>query len=237
MLYDIAGLRVSVEGGGERFLRQAQPYVSAAAGDIADISVRVTDDQVMAALPQCSLSADDCRYILSGMRFYFELLTHGGMMLHSSAVGVGGKAYIFSGNSGVGKSTHTANWLKLLGDEAFILNDDKPALRLIEDRFFAYGTPWSGKHDISRNVGLPVAGIAFIERAAVNSIERIPTFEAAGPLLAQTTRHIRAERMNILLELVSRLIADVPIYRLCCTADVSSAEIAYETMRRVPNEN
>lgn len=235
MLYSIADLTVSVEGGGERFFKQAVPYAAAEAVDReADIKISVSREEVASALEQSHLCADDCRYILSGMRFYFELLKFGGMMLHSSAVGVDGRAYVFSGNSGVGKSTHTGNWLKLFGSRAFIINDDKPALRIKDGVFYAFGTPWSGKHDLSRNVGLPVAGIAFIERAKQNSIERIPTFEAAGPLLAQTTRHIRAERMNILLELVEKLIADVPIYRLCCTADVSSAETAYETMRRVP---
>ena len=37
--------------------------------------------------------------------FYDKLLDFGGMMLHSSAVAVGGYAYLFSADSGVGKSS------------------------------------------------------------------------------------------------------------------------------------
>jgi len=232
MIYNIADLIVDAEGCGERFGGQAVPYILYGDELVPDIRIAVTDDEVAAAMQQCSLNADDCRYILSGMKFYVELLYRGGLMLHSSAVAVDGRAYLFSGPSGVGKSTHTKNWLKLFGDSAYILNDDKPALRIKDGRFLAYGTPWSGKHDISRNVGLPAAGIAFIERAETNSIEAVSPVDALSLLLSQTTRNIRAERMNILLELLDKLVADVPVYRLRCTMDISAAALSYNTMRR-----
>ena len=236
MLYDIAGLLVSCEGCGERFGRQAVPYISART-DEPDVTVAVDDGDLAYALSRQILNEDDCRYMLSGMRFYFELLPLGGLMLHSSAVVVDGRAYLFSGPSGVGKSTHTGNWLKLLGDRAYILNDDKPALRLIDGRFYACGTPWSGKNDISRNELLPLAGICFIARDKTNWIERVSGAEAVGLLISQTLRNIRAERMNILLELLNRLIAEVPVFRLHCTADIAAAEVSYETMRREQDEN
>lgn len=235
MYYNIAGLLVSAEGCGERFSTQAEPY--AAEAGTPDISIDVTEAEVEEALRQSTLCPDDCRYIISGMKFYVGLLSHGGLMLHSSAVAADGWAYLFSGPSGVGKSTHTRNWLRLLGESAYILNDDKPALVPKDGMFYAYGTPWSGKHDISRNEGLPLGGIAFIERGETNSITRIPSFEAASLLLSQTTRHIRAERMNILLELIDRLLAEVPVYRLRCTADISAAALSYDTMRRDKDEN
>ena len=49
-------------------------------------------------------------------------------MLHSSAVVADGKAYLFTADSGTGKSTHTQLWPRMFGDRAYILNDDKPAL-------------------------------------------------------------------------------------------------------------
>ena len=231
MLYEIAGLLVSCEGCGERFLAQAGPYAAGQTEREPDIIVAVDEAELASAMSQCTLCEDDCRYILSGMRFYFELLRLGGLMLHSSAVVAGGVAYLFSGPSGVGKSTHTGNWLKII-DGAYILNDDKPALRLIDGRFYACGTPWSGKHDISRNEIVPLGGICFLERDDTNWIESVSGTEAVALLLSQTTRNIRPERMNSLLELVDRLIADVPVYRLHCTAGISAAEVSYETMRR-----
>ena len=59
------------------------------------------------------LSPDGVAYMASGWLFYAKLLLHGGMMLHSSAVELDGNAYLFSGPSGVGKSTQTGLWTKL----------------------------------------------------------------------------------------------------------------------------
>ena len=61
----------------------------------------------------------------------------------------------------MGKSTHARLWQQQFPG-ARVFNDDKPALRLVEDRWYAYGTPWSGKHDISVNTGVPVAGVAVL---------------------------------------------------------------------------
>lgn len=230
-MYRIADVLVECEGCGERFRRQAVPYLYNGEPAEPDIEFAVTEAEAASGVAQSHLCEDDCRYVISGMRFYYELLPFGGFMLHGSCVAADGRAYIFSGPSGVGKSTHTANWLKLLGESAYILNDDKPAILLKDGREYAYGTPWSGKHDISRNEGLPLGGIAFLERGDTNSIERIPSLEAAGLLLSQTVRHIRMERMNILLELIDKLIAKTPIYRLRCTADISAAALSYQVMR------
>lgn len=175
--------------------------------------------------------ADDevIRYLLSGTRFYFELIKRGGLLLHSSAVVKDGRAYLFSASSGVGKSTHTGYWLGLFPD-AYILNDDKPAIRLIDGVFRAYGTPWSGKHDLSRNEGVPIGGIACIERSKENFIEPLPPAAAAARILSQTVRHIRAERMEELLSTLDLLIRRVPIYRLGCTNDPSAAVLSERTM-------
>ena len=52
------------------------------------------------------------------------------MLVHSSALVYDGGAYLFSADSGVGKSTHTRLWLQAFGDRVHILNDDKPVVRL-----------------------------------------------------------------------------------------------------------
>ncbi len=194
-----------------------------------EFTLSIPDSEV--ALSTAETTPDGIRYMLSGAKFYIELIKRGGMMLHSSAVALNGKAYLFSGPSGVGKSTHTGYWLELF-PEAYILNDDKPALVPRGEGFMAFGTPWSGKHDISRNEGLPVGGIAFLERADHNFIEPMAPAEAAVRLISQTVRHIRRERMEELLETLGRVIESVPIYRLGCINDKSAAELACRAMMR-----
>lgn len=87
------------------------------------------------------MNRDDWYYMLTGSDFYTQLLKFRGILLHSSCVVVDGAAYAFSADSGTGKSTHTALWLKHFGNRAYMLNDDKPAIRLVGDRVYACGTP------------------------------------------------------------------------------------------------
>ena len=53
-----------------------------------------------------TLGFEDMVYMESGVQFYYRLLRFGGMMLHASAVELDGRAYLFSGPCGMGKSTH-----------------------------------------------------------------------------------------------------------------------------------
>ena len=71
-------------------------------------------------------------YLETGRLFGSQLLMHDGLYLHASAVELDGKAYLFSADSGVGKSTHTRLWQQLHGSKARIINDDKPALRCLD---------------------------------------------------------------------------------------------------------
>ena len=82
-----------------------------------------------------------------------------------------GQAYLFSADSGVGKSTHSRLWQQVFGDQRVtIINDDKPALRLRDGVWYVYGTPWSGKYGLNHNLCYPLAGICFLERSKTNKI-------------------------------------------------------------------
>lgn len=199
----------------------------------ADIVIRA-DRYLLHIWP--NLSEEKAVYMDSGCLFYRELLAFGGMMLHASAVALDGRGYLFSGPSGVGKSTHTQLWRRAF-PEAKVFNDDKPALRLVEDRWYAYGTPWSGKHGININMKVPLAGICFLRRGEANEIVRLSPKEAMKHVIAQTIRRFRGEvQLDLMLTLVDRLVRDIPIYELRCTPDIGAAQLSYETMRRGAEE-
>ena len=225
-LYRVAGLLFVARDCGSVFFERAEKY--RAEGGDPEFEISITEDDLR-YFDEKEFTEEGFRYFVSGLKFYFELIKRGGLMLHSSAVVKDGKAYLFSGPSGIGKSTHTGYWLKLFPD-AYVLNDDKPAVIRTERGFTAYGTPWSGKYDISRNEGVPTGGVAFIERADEDRIERADTVSAFAGVMSQTVRHIRRERMEELLSTVEALIGEVPVYRLYCTNSVSAARLASETM-------
>lgn len=195
----------------------------------ADIIIR---DELYKPERWQTLTEEGVAYMESGMQFYRALLDFDGMMLHASAVAVDGKAYLFSGQSGIGKSTHTGLWQQVLGDKVKLFNDDKPALRRFDGEWFAYGTPWSGKHGININMKVPIAGICFLKRGDENKIRRLSPIEALPQVLAQTLRKFKdAERLSLMLALVDKLVQEVPIYELYNRPEPEAAMLSYETMR------
>ena len=174
-------------------------------------------------------------YMESGFQFYWGLLRYSGLMLHASAVALGGRAYLFSGPCGRGKSTHTRLWQKTFGPDAQIFNDDKPALRRL-DRWYAYGTPWCGKDGLNRNQKWPLGGICFLEQAAENRIRRLTPAEALPLALAQTTYRLQPRSMELLLAALDALLREVPIFLLENRPEEAAARLSYETMRRAAEE-
>lgn len=182
-----------------------------------------------------TLDYDGMVYMESGFQFYWGLLRYSGLMLHASAVALGGRAYLFSGPCGRGKSTHTRLWQKTFGPDAQIFNDDKPALRRL-DRWYAYGTPWCGKDGLNRNQKWPLGGICFLEQAAENRIRRLTPAEALPLALAQTTYRLQPRSMELLLAALDALLREVPIFLLENRPEEAAARLSYETMRRAAEE-
>lgn len=226
--YKIAGLLVRMDSFG-RTVTQAEPYL-AAAGE-PDVEIRGNWRRLKEEAPQ--LSDEDCEYIVTGSSFYRQLLCHNGMMLHASAVVVDGRAYLFTAASGTGKSTHTGLWLKKFGERAWVLNDDKPALRLEDGEWYAYGTPWSGKHDLSRNARVLLGGICSLRRGAENRICPMEPKEAIFRILEQTVRPPVPELRGRLLELLDSLITSVPVWQMECNMDPEAAEMSFAAMSGV----
>lgn len=224
--YRIAGLTVCMDTWG-RTAEQAEAY-RCEKTDSVDFFVEPLWESVKAKRPNTPDELGE--YLLSGAVFYKHLLDYNGCMLHSSCVVVDGKAYLFTAHCGTGKSTHTKLWMEMFGDRAFILNDDKPALRLENGIWYAYGTPWSGKYDISVNKRIPVAGIATLERGERNEISRIDGLAAISAIMKQVNRPKSADYRIKLMELLDKLIAQIPIWQLRCNMDLEAAIVSYEAM-------
>lgn len=180
---------------------------------------------------------DDFLYLESGFQFYAQLLKFNGLMLHASAVELNGKAYLFSGPCGMGKSTHTRLWQQLFGESAQVFNDDKPALRYLDGKWYAYGTPWCGKDGINQNKKVPLAGICFLRQAEDNKIRQLSQDEAIPRLISQTRRKFwKPESIDLMLQNVEQLVKDIPIFELENKPELAAAQLSYETMRQKAEE-
>ena len=184
-----------------------------------------------------NISPEMLSYMETGRQFSVALLAHSGLHLHASAVELDGKAYLFSAPSGTGKSTHTRLWQQVFGERAQVFNDDKPALRYLDGRWYAYGTPWCGKDGIHQNKKLPLAGICFLKQAKENRIRRLGTSEAVQKLLWQTIHRFRSvENMDRALAMVDLLVRRIPIFELENRPEPEAARLSYETMRHGAEE-
>ena len=231
MICKIADLLVEIPAAGGMSPR-CEEYLT---DEFVDADIIIRDDLYR---PDRFVFQDENRiaYIESGVQFCSQLLKFNGLYLHSSAIEWEGKAYLFSGPSGMGKSTHTRLWQSVYPN-ARVFNDDKPALRRLDDRWFAYGTPWCGKDGININMKVPLGGICFLRRGESNSIRRLSPLEASVRIISQTTRLFKTEeRLDLLLSHVDKLVREIPVYELYCTPTVDAALLSSETMRRGAEE-
>lgn len=231
-VYEIAGLRVEIKNEKGRTGKQALPYLSDnQSKDNIDVIIDVDEKRVLSAMEQHpELVQDDWEYMLTSSDFYTELVRFDGILLHSSCVVVDDKAYAFSADSGTGKSTHTQLWLKHFGDRAYILNDDKPAIRLIDGKVYACGTPWSGKYDYSTPKNVELAGICFLERSEENWIRKADTAKAVFNIFSQTVRKLNRDKMDNLFGVLEQLFLKVPLFEMGCNISDDAVVMSYNAM-------
>jgi hypothetical protein len=159
----------------------------------------------------------------SGFQFYRQLLGFNGMMLHASAIELNGKAYLFSGPSGMGKSTHTRLWQQIFGDAAQVFNDDKPALRRLDGKWFAYGTPWCGKEGQGINAAVPLCGICLLSRGSRDLVKPVTVASYVDGIIRQVVFPTDTPSMIRGAHLLGDLIRTVPAIAAECTPTPNAA--------------
>ena len=122
-------------------------------------------------------------------------------------------------------------WQEAFGaEDARILNDDKPILRKENGRWYAYGSPWSGKTSLNINMRVPLGGICLLNRGIENEIEPYGGTKAAMELLDQTSRVGGPEYRGILLEMMNELLADIPVWTMKCNPTTDAARMSHKAM-------
>lgn len=158
-------------------------------------------------------------------------VTMQGFMLHSSAVVAGdGGAYLFMGESGTGKSTHTRLWRETFAD-AWLLNDDLPIIRLMPDGTpRVFGTPWSGKTPCWRDESAPLRALVRLEQAAENEYTPLTDIEALVAILpGVSVITVCRPLYDAACQTMLSVIPQVAVGRLRCRPDHDAARISRES--------
>lgn len=166
--------------------------------------------------------------------YAFSTATLGTIEMHASVIGNGGKAYLFLGKSGTGKSTHSSLWLKHV-EGSTLMNDDNPIVRVHKDgSVIAYGSPWSGKTPCYKNVEAPVGAYVQIRQCPENKIRKESVLEAYTILYSSVSgikddNSVIADGLNDTLDKVLRR---VPCYMMDCRPDAEAALVCSSEVRK-----
>jgi len=108
------------------------------------------------------------------------LAGEGGFLLHAAGAIRNGKAFLFSGISGAGKTTIS----RLAPPDVKLLTDEISYVRREASGYRAYGTPFAGElARIGENVSAPLAALYLLAQGPQNRIEELPATEAARMIL------------------------------------------------------
>lgn len=186
---------------------------------------------VLYMMPDCQ----DIRFCIDNalmLLFAFRTAPMMTLEMHAAVVVRGeGRGYLFLGHSGTGKSTHARQWLAAF-DDAWLLNDDNPILRVMEDgEVRVYGSPWSGKTPCYKNAYARVGGIVKLSQAPHNKIRTISLPEAYAYMLSSASglkmdRHMA----DCMYESIKHVITHVKCYHLDCLPNTEAAEVAQRGM-------
>ena len=141
--------------------------------------------------------------------------------------------FLFLGHSGTGKSTHARQWLAAY-DDAWLLNDDNPILRVMDDgQVRVYGSPWSGKTPCYKNAYAKVGGIVKLSQAPENRIQTLRLPQAYAYMLSSASGlKIDSGMSDNLYKSIKHIITHIPFYQLECLPNVQAAMVCYDGVKQ-----
>ena len=108
------------------------------------------------------------------------LAKSGGFLLHAASAIRNEQAFLFSGESGAGKTTIS----RLAPEDAVLLTDEISYVRRDGQNYEACGTPFAGELAKSgENVAARIAALFFLEKGSENRVEPVESGEAVRRLM------------------------------------------------------
>ncbi len=145
------------------------------------------------------------------------LAQRGGFLVHAASVIRGGKAFIFSGVSGAGKTTIS----RLAPADAAFLSDEVSYVRRDGNQYFACGTPFAGElARAGENQCAPLSDLFFLEKGPRNSIEPIAPTDAIQRLMRNILFFANdPELVKLVFQFACEFASVVPMHRLVFVPD------------------
>jgi len=157
------------------------------------------------------------------------LARQGGFLLHSASAVRNGRAFLFSGRSGAGKTTIS----RLAPPDATLLTDEISYVRKVENaagaphRYIAYGTPFTGElAKLGENVKAPIAALYLLAQGPENRIDPVSEAQASRALLGNILFFAKDPELSAMVfQSACEFVARVPVSRLTFRPDASVWEL------------
>lgn len=146
------------------------------------------------------------------------LIRENRLCFHAACVNTPLGGILFSGPSGIGKSTQADLWCRFRSGR--LINGDRPILSMDGEAVLAWGSPYAGSSKCHRNESCPVTAIVMLRQAPRCSVRRLGAGEAFGRICAGLNLN-RWDRSFVdkACDLTVKLTQRVPAFELSCTPD------------------
>lgn len=162
------------------------------------------------------------------------LLSKGALHLHSSFVLYRDKAILFTGPSGIGKTTQAELWRDYRG--GLIVNGDASLIRKVDDVWQAFGTPIHGSSPYCENRQAPIAALIALRQGKENRMERLDGYEALRFCLPELYRpKMEPETEEVFWNTVDAFFSEIPVYLLTCRPDEDAVALTENTIFQTEN--
>lgn len=187
----------------------------------------------LAYLPGYESRFSNSQSVLNCVGLETILLWHRTLLLHSAFICTGdGRGILFSAPSGTGKSTQAELWKRYRSAE--ILNGDRAGLVKRDGCWIASGLPYAGTSGIYRNASAPLSAIVVLRQAQKNAIQRLHPAPAIRYLYPELTLHRwESDSVAQAMDLLSDLVASVPVFLLECRPDEEAVNLLDATLKEV----
>nr|MBP3597957.1 PqqD family protein [Eubacterium sp.] len=177
--------------------------------------------QIRCHLPYRDILQEDIFHAIR-MLFLYRAQTLGFRAIHSASLWYKEKAWLFSGSSGTGKSTHTNLW-----KDAFdtpILNGDVNLISCFDGIPSIHGTPWCGTSGMADPGTYPLGGIIFLKQFATNECVTLSPDEQALRIVQRMISPCwTAHMLDDNLIFAQNVAENILVTRLLCTKEPAAA--------------
>lgn len=151
------------------------------------------------------------------------------LLLHCTYISHQNQAILFSGPSGIGKSTQAELWKTYAGSE--ILNGDRCLISQKDEIWIASGWPVCGSSSICANRTTKIKAIVMLSQGQANHISVLSPIQAFSGVYGQiTVNRWNQTDVTLAVKQIEKLVTQIPVFHLQCNISEDAVKCLKEVL-------